>query len=318
MNISKWVKRKVATISLAMSGLEKNALGQNGEYLSNLVTQERRHTQGTLADSLINGEVTEEVLNIRWRTYKVLRASEGIIADITGYDEEGLPIVTIKRSNKKRGLSKVKLDSFDTYPLEMIVDNSPIVTSGNDIMDNDNIKLTDEPILNIDEDSVIISATHGEITAIEYFANNKSELPIKVIRETIPKFELEKYTTKLNIRDIDGKNKLLEFCVSTYINEDDRRSRLFISDIKKAIENPRSSSILDIKGVEFTTYKTLGVDDFLQYKYNIISFDKIVIFNGDYLIKFICEVVVNGNDILEQYRVETLDKKYENKEKKKQ
>jgi len=28
--------------------------------------------------------------------------------------------------------------------------------------------------------------------------------------------------------------------------------------------------------------------------------------------------VVNGNDILEQYRVETLDKKYENKEKKKQ
>ncbi len=34
MNIKKWLKRKVAIISLAMSGIEKNALGQNAQDLS--------------------------------------------------------------------------------------------------------------------------------------------------------------------------------------------------------------------------------------------------------------------------------------------
>jgi hypothetical protein len=66
------------------------------------------------------------------------------------------------------------------------------------------------------------------------------------------------------------------------------------------------------------TYKTLGVEDFLEYEYKIKSFDKIITFNGHYVIKFIGEVVIDGNNILEEHRVNELDVKYEKKEKKKQ
>jgi len=316
MGIKKWLKKRVAIVSLAMSGIEKNALGQNGEQLSIPVSQERKHTQGTLADSLLNGIITKEVDSLRWCTYKILKASDGVIADITGYDDDGLPIIKIRRANKKRGLSKIKIDDYDNYPLEMVLDNSPIIISGNESMGNDNINLSDEPILNLDENGEVISATHGEISGLEYFTNTKGESPIKVNRTSLPKFEIEKYTTKLNVRTINEKDKLLEFCVSQYPNDDDRRSRLFISDIKKAIENPRVSTILDINEIEFITYKTLGVDDFLEYKYKIKSFDKIVLFNGSYVIKFLGEVIINGVDILEKYRNEALDIKYENKEKK--
>lgn len=318
MNVSQWIRRRITILSLAMAGVEKGLLGQKGENLSEDINQEQRHTQGTLADSLKQGQITQEVRNLRWRTYKVLKATDNINAEIKGYDDKGQPIYTIRKTDKKKGLNKIKLDVFDKFMLEMVVDNSPIVTSGNDAMDNDNIELLSEAIINHNDKGEVTSATHGTISGEQYFATNKSEIPIKIVRENTPKFEIETYTKRLNIRTISKTERLLEFYVSIYPDEYNRRSRFFISDLKKAIENPRTSDILDIYGVEFVTYKTLGSDDFLEYQYAIKSFDKIVEFNGYYVIKFIAEVVVNGKDILENHREVELDIKYDNKEKKKQ
>ena len=47
------------------------------------------------------------------------------------------------------------------------------------------------------------------------------------------------------------------------------------------------------------------------------SVDKIIEFNGSYVIKFIGNVKLNGNNILDEHRVVELDEKYNNKEKKK-
>jgi hypothetical protein len=38
-------------------------LGQTGESLSSDVNQVQRHTQGQLADSLVHGEITQEVID---------------------------------------------------------------------------------------------------------------------------------------------------------------------------------------------------------------------------------------------------------------
>ena len=76
------------------------------------------------------------------------------------------------------------------------------------------------------------------------------------------------------------------------------------------------ANMLDIKNVSFVTYKTIGASDYLEYEYKITSFDKIIEFNGNYVIKFIADITIDGKDILEEHRVESLDKKYANKEKK--
>lgn len=317
MSLGKWIKRRMAILSLAMAGVEKNALSQNNNGLESSVNQERRHTEGTLADSLKQGKITQEVMDLRWRTYKVLKASEGLKTDITSYGKDGMPVTVTRKVDRKKGLSKVKLDTFDNYPLVMVVDNTPIVSSGNDVLENENIIIHDATI-NYNDKGEIVSATHGEIGGEEYYATNKGDLPINITRENPTKFDIETYTKRLNIRMINNSQYLLEFYVSKYPDEYDRRSRLFISDIKKAITEPRQSSILDITGVDFITYKTLGVEDFLGYNYKVISFDKIIEFSGYYVVKFICEIVDNGVDILEEHRMEGLDKKYETKEKKKQ
>ncbi len=335
--IKRWGASKLATISLAMANVEKNSLGQTAEPLSTDTAKFQRHTQGQLADSLVNGEITQEVIDMRWRMYKIMRETEGVTAEITGYDEDGMPIVKMAKRNVKAGLRKVKLDGYDSYPLEMIIDNSEIVLGGNQAMDNDKISIFDEVIINqtigpigmvgpIGQDGqkdidgepskVEWSASHGSIGGTEYFATNKSERPIILTRPNPPKFRLENFTKKLNIRTINETEKLLEFYVSKYPDEYDRTSRLFISDIKKAISSPEHSTILEISGVNFITYKCMGVDDFLEFEYEITSFDKIIEYNGFYVVKFNAKVKVNGNDVLEKHRVAELDKKYEQKAKK--
>lgn len=316
MKISEWLTNKMISLSLALHGVEKNALGQSNGQLDGNTAQEQRHTQGQLADSLKHGEATQEVLNLRWRTYKILQACDGLTAEIVGYDDDGIPIVKTHKRNKKQGLKKVNQDSFDNYQLEMVVDNSEIVSSGNEAFDNNNINVFNEAIINKNDHGDIVSATHGEITGSEYFATYKSDNPIIIERKDLPTFLIENFTKKLHIRKINETDKLLEFYVSKYPDEYNRTSRLFISELKKIIDYGKKSTLLDILGVSFITHKTIGVDDFLAYKYDIKSFDKIIEYNGHYVIKFKGNVIVNGNNILEDRRVIKLDEKYKNKEKK--
>ncbi|MFN9957062.1 MAG: hypothetical protein ACK55I_28505, partial [bacterium] len=151
---------------------------------------------------------------------------------------------------------------------------------------------------------------HGIINSVEYYATNKSERPIMIVRDDLPNFYLENFTLKMNVRTINETDKMLEFYVSKYPDEYNRTSRLFISEVKKIMNDGIKSTMLDLKNVNFITYKTLGSDDFLEYEYDNISFDKIVEFNGYYIVKFIGKVKISGNDILEIHRVAELDKKY--------
>src|ERR1017187_3579616 len=132
MNIVKWFKRKSAILVLAMSNVEKNAFSQNTEGLSKAISQERRNTQGNVLDDLKQGKITTEVRELRWRMYKIMNASDNLVTEITGYDENDLPITKTTRVNKTRGLEKIKVDSFDSYPLEMVINNDEITLSTSD------------------------------------------------------------------------------------------------------------------------------------------------------------------------------------------
>lgn len=301
---------------LSLTNVEKNALGQSGELMSSDVQQTQRHTQGQVVDSLINGEITQEVMDLRWRMYKVLQETEGLITEIIGYETDGTPITKTKKKDVKKGLKKIKVDSFDDYKLEFVISNDEIVTSGNDVMSNKYINILANPTINLGEDGEIISATHGEISGEEYYFTNKTDKPIIINSESTRRFLLENFTKKLNVRHISDDKKMLEFYVSIYPDVDNRTSRLLISELNKIINKNKKSDITDFNKVEFITYKGIGVDDFLIYKYKISSFDKIIVFNGNYVIKFLAEVIINGENITTKYVQDDLEKKYKNKVKK--
>jgi len=145
-------------------------------------------------------------------------------------------------------------------------------------------------------------------------SNIKSERPINVGRDFKPKFEIEKYTKRVVVMEISETERLLEFYISIYPDEYDRKTRLLISEIKKGITNPRAVDSLDIRDVNYITDKTMGANDLELYEYSIKGFDKIVEFDGHYVIKFNAEVTTNGENIIAKFKEMDLYERYDKKE----
>jgi len=310
--VKKWAKKNMAMLSISLANVEKNALGQRAETLSDDVNHVRRNTEGQLADSLLQGEVTQEVMDLRWRTYKILKESSGHITEIVGYDKDGYPITRTYKKDKTKGLENIKLDEYDTYQIEMCLFNDEVTLSISDTLGTKYIEGKEEPVKVKEDENAV-----GSISGDKYFSFYKPKRHITVERKFAPKFEIETYTKKLIVRYINEETRLLEFYVSKYPDEYNKTSKLFLKEIEKAIKNPFSVNMLDLPKVSFITNGTIGADDFHLYQYKELVFDKIIEFDGNYVIKFKAKIGINGEDILEKHRQEELDKKYKNKEVKK-
>jgi len=295
-SVKNWFRKKMSVLSLAFANVEKNALSQRGEQLSSDVNQVQRHTQGQLADALVHGEVTQEVVDLRWRTYKILQHIDGL-------------------SDKASELVNIKIEPTDNYPLEMVVNNETIVLGTNEFFQKNVISGDTMPTKSKDNEGEDI-AFHGTVDSTIFYATVKGQPPITVGREFFPKFNIENFAKTLHVRSINGCEKMLEFYVSKYPVEENKNSKLFLNEINKCIKNPISSKILEILEVEFTTFNTLGKIDNLHYKYKITKFDKITEFNGSYVIKYFAEELIGGENIIEKHKSEDLDRRYETKEKK--
>lgn len=311
-----WIKNKIAGVLISMANVEKNSFSQKKNLLSDDISKHSEKETGTLMNSLKNNIITQEVMDLRWRMYKVLQETDALTCEIVGYGPDGTPITKTTKKDVKKGLKKIKVDSYDDYNLEIVIPNDEIVTSSNDVMNNQYIEMLDKPIINLDNEGKVISLTHGEISGDEYYITNKTEKPIMITSKNTRRFSLENFTKKLNVRYISENEKMLEFYVSIYPDVDNRTSRLFLSELNKIINDNKKSDITDFNEVKFVTYKAIGANDFLEYKYEITSFDKIIEFNGNYVIKFKANTIINGVDILSIYKQDELEKKYKNKEKK--
>jgi hypothetical protein len=346
--MSNWLKKQLTNIAIAIAYVERNALSQVGGDLASDTPIVQTKNQHSIMNSLLRGEVTEEVEKLRWRMYSVSSQMSKVSHKIVGYDDNGYAIMEKVFIGDEVRLKNIKTDDTDGGDLMIVVDNTPInlaldeslnmiddsnlVLSANTfnvnnyIVDNflnensevsiDELEQSDKHGRASDIDLSELSKTSSVTIAKDIKIDNTKErsFPLVIIRDSKPKFELEKFTKKLHIKKFEDKY-LLEFYVSKYPEEYDSTSRFFISAIKKLKETPRRDPSLDIDGVHFVSNNTVGVPDFLEFEYKIEKFHNITEFNGYLVIKFIGDVIKNGDSIIEKYRNDELDKKYQNKEK---
>ena len=276
-----WIKNQIMALSLALSSVEKNALSQDGQRLTDDAKMVQRHTQGMLMDSLINGEVTEEVKLLRARLYKVTEATDKLVISSVTYDDDGNAVYSIEQKNHKSTLKKLKLDDFDDYDPELVVMNDPHV----------------------------IGLTEGGSESVD----TAQSVPLVFRRDFTPRFRLEYFTKKMVVRKIDGPEYLLELYISKYPKEFNVNSRLFVKFFEKEKENLKSQ-IFDINGIEFITEKNdIGVDDGFLYEFTVNEIDKIIEYDGNYVVKYKA-TLDNVEDIKDYFIHEELDEKYKNKE----
>jgi hypothetical protein len=309
----KWFKQNLAMLMLSLSKVENNAIYNTGNSLGSLDGTHNRLMQGRLSDSLINGEITEEVKELRWRMYKIMKESTNLKTDIVDYDSDGLPITKTFKVNRHK-LDKVVVDEYDDFKPILVVNNDEITLSSKDVLDmGEFTNLEEKEYKPHDVDMVDNKAnTLGVLSNDHYESSVKSYKPIKVIRDTIDVFNIETYTKKMVVRDMLDGNYLLEFYISKYPNYENRKTIFLTNFLKEALLGVKLT-FFHIKKVSFLSDKTIGCDDNLYFEYDIIDYDKTVLFNGFYVIKFKAKAITNGLDVTNVYINEALDEKYKNK-----
>ena len=340
MGLSDWLRNQATALVLATASVEKNALGQKGESLNSSTGMHQRLNQGRLSDDLLRGELTQQVKEIRWRTYKVLQEVEQYVSksvpvyvtgkepepvydnegNITHYTEgviDGYTTISVKVDNLfQKELDGLTLDPIDDYLPELCVINDVITETILDSLDNNLMASNKKPEIYIDKDNEgedETRATHG-IISHELKTTSKYNRPLLVEREFRPRIELERFTKRMVVRNISEDEKLLEFYVSKYSDEHDKRTSLIIAECKKILTKGLRSDMTDLRKVGFITMDDVGVPDYLEYQYEVIKFDKIVDFDGNYVLKFKAKPIVNGKDLLEEFVDKDLEEKYNNKE----
>jgi hypothetical protein len=297
---------------LTMYNIEKSALNQKAPSMSGDVSHEQGVNQGTVLDDLMQGRVTQEVMTLRWRLYKVLEASSNLTTTHT-INDKGKKVFKTEVNDRSKSLKKVKLDPFDNDPLEMVIDNRPKAKETHESFDGDMVSISDKSgnVIEGSEGTNVL----GEISAEGHSILTQPNFKIKIERDFPVNFSLEKYTKKLNIRTIDETTKLMEFYVNKYPDEYDRKTNLFIANVLKIEQNSRQSPIIDFNTVSFTTFNDIGIGDNRLFKYEKVSYHSTIEFDGHYVVKLVVKVITNGDSIVEKYRMKELDEKYANNEK---
>lgn len=157
--------------------------------------------------------------------------------------------------NDVKAMKVTQGDPYDSYRVEVVFDNKPI---GKSLF---------------------------EMTEVR---------PLKVQRGVVPRHKLENYTSTIHVRDIDGKNKLIDFYIPN-TNE----NMPIVRELEFLRRNPSVNEIVNFTKTSFTTQDV----EMLMFEYRMLAFDKVVEHNGNYIVKMFAEVTTDGRWAAEKYMV---------------
>jgi len=118
--------------------------------------------------------------------------------------------------------------------------------------------------------------------------------PIKVIRNVDSKCKIEEVATELLVRGINGNTKLLEFYIKQDGNPENRMAMLLAEQL---MNQPGITDFNNISNVSFTT----PGGNPMVFSYKVLAFDKVINYNGNYIVKMFAECTNNGTWVAEKY-----------------
>ena len=259
-----------------MKNTEDNILHQTGLSSNEGTSIIKEVEDKRVSKALLKGEVTQEVEELRYRTYKVDKESKTF--------EYFSPTLAIK----KDGQDTKFLKYYEDDGLELI---------------------TSQP-----NDCLI--ETVGELFEQVGGRGKRNDYRIKIKRNFVPRYKIEQYITRLDVKKLDDNHVILDMYVSKYPNDKDFKSKGFVREIEKIRDEKIKSDILDFEEITFTTKHAYRIDDNVKFLFRNIWFREVVEFDGHYILKFKASIKQDIIDFTKIYYSKTMDEKYKNNEKK--
>ena len=271
MKVIKRLYQYFKALIYGMGETEKNILHYTTSDADGIVINQEVHSKRVSKD-LLKGIVSQEVEELRYRTYKVDREAKTY--------EYFSPTLAKKRD--KMDTKFVTYENEDKLPIITIQPNQPRVQTVNEALEQ--------------------VGKRGK--SVDYW--------IEIERDFMCRYRLEEYTKRLVVKElIKDQTVILDFYVSKYPNDKDFKSKGFVREIEKIKDEGMKSDVLDFDRVKFTTLHAYKVDDMLLYIFDKIYFQKVVEFDGHYIVRFKAHIFCNGTDLTDEYYSKTMDEKYQ-------
>lgn len=247
------------------------------------VTQEVNENR--VSKALLKGEITQQVKELRYRTYTVDREAKKM--------EYFSPTLVKKRENDDSKF--VKYENNDNLEVITIQTNERLTENVNDAF------------------SRVIEGENGKYTYIE----PDKKYIIELGRKYIARYKMEEFVKRLVVKELaKDKRALLDFYVSKYADDSNFISKGFITEINKIKDGNTNSDVIDIDTVHFVTSHAYKKDDMLEYEFDNLKYVGILEYDGNYIVRFTSDIAKNGFDLTEKYYDQTMHDKYANHEKK--
>jgi len=254
----------------------------NKEISSGGAIEEQKVEQNNLYASLLKGEVTQEVKDLRYEMYESVKQSKD-----WKYVGNGQAV----KRNHMLVKSPMKIDEEDGLKVALIQDNK-IYMQG-----------ADSSVNNI-----------GKISTIRTEAD--ADHTFKATHEYFVRHKIETYARKLVVKLTGEENKFkLDFYLSEYPVENDPRAVYVVKELESLYNSKsRTSDLTDLITLTFTTDKAYGDDDWKIYDFKIIDYIGIKKFDGNYIISFYASLPNGISDTTDEFNDEESVKKFKNKE----
>ena len=277
--LTRWVKSTWYGLFGALKVTEEEVFKPEGVNINSTTTINQEVHDKRVSTALLAGKETQEVKELRYRTYAVDRKSREF--------EYISPMLTVKR--EKQDTKFIHYDKTDGLPLITIQNNFPIVESV--------------------EQGLEQVGKRGKQT--EYWISISRKFGF------LPRYRLEEYTKRLVVKEkTEGKTAVIEFYVTKYPNDKDLKSKGFVKEIEYVKEKSIRSDVLDIDSVTFITNHAYNKPDLLMYTFKVKNFKNVYEYDGHYVICYLADIIVNGRDMTDDYYNSEMAEKYRNKERK--
>ena len=241
--------------------------------LTSIVYQKEQGSK--LMNDLIKKEVTEEVKQLRYRTYWVEEESYKYGVNSQGQTFHIYPEFTKPNVFEEEG-KRV-----------LLVQNTEPISSG---VDN-NVQIQKEGV------------------------KFKQYYPLLLIRDdTFPKFQFEKFCKQVVLKECENSYQL-DLYMNIVPSTDDRLERNLTLDLEKVFNKILKIDYLDdFTTIEFTTKNSWGSQNHIRNKFKVICNTGINKFSSFYVLSYKVNLIEQENMISKYYN-ENISKEYENKAK---
>lgn len=272
----------ITGVMFGLKNTENTILKQVGQDKNNInIAQEANNNR--VSHALLRGELTQEVQELRYRTYEVSREAKKY--------EYFSP--TLAKKIDKQDSKFVSYENSDNLSLITIQPNYQEVEGVNETLKS------------------------AEKKGDKYFFKEpKKEYTLKIKRNLIPRFRIEEFTTRIVVFDNDKNNIKFDLYVSIYPDDKNFISKGFVREMQKIMNEHIKSDVVEFDELSFTTIKAYKLDDMLEFVFTNIEFEKIIEYDGYYVVRFKAKALKNGIDKMKEFFNEGMAEKYKNKEKK--